>query len=95
MSSPEVHLIDARNYNGAIGDKIVTRAIDDFRVTGVKVEIYSPGGTLLESGNAVQNMNGIDWTYTTTQNNNLRTGSKIKAIATDVPGNEGILEVTL
>lgn len=95
MSPPVVKLIDTHNYKGAIGDKIVTRAIDDFRVTGVRVEIYAANGTLLEAGNAEQNINGIDWTYTVTQANPALAGSKIKAIATDVPGNEGTLEVTL
>ena len=98
MSPPVVKLIDTRNYNGAIGDRIVTRAMDDFRVTGVRVEIYAADGTLLEAGNAEQNMNGIDWTYTATQVNPAPAGvagSKIKVIATDVPGNEGMLEVTV
>ncbi len=95
MSPPVVKLIDTRNYRGAGGDKIVTRAMDDFRVAGVRVEIHAANGTLLEAGNADQNINGIDWTYTATQANNLLAGSKIKAIATDVPGNEGMLEVTL
>jgi hypothetical protein len=95
MSIPEVKSIDVRKYKGVIGGKIETRAIDDFRVKGVRVEVYAANGTLLEEGDAEQNLNGIDWTYTATQANNLLTGSKIKAIATDVPGNEGILEVTL
>ncbi|MES2004947.1 MAG: hypothetical protein V4450_10530 [Bacteroidota bacterium] len=95
MSPPVVSLINTRNYTGAAGEKIVARAIDDFRVTGVRVEIYAAGGTLLEAGDAEQNMNGIDWTYTATQANNLIAGSKIKAIATDVPENEGTMEVTL
>jgi hypothetical protein len=95
MSSPVVKGIDTRNYKGVIGDKIVTRAINDFRVTGVRVEIYAANGTLLEAGNAELNINGIDWTYTATQVNNPLVGSKIKAIATDVPGNEGMLDVTL
>jgi hypothetical protein len=95
ISPPVVKLIDLRNYSGTIGDKIITRAIDDFRVTGVRVEIYGANGSLLETGNAVQNINGIDWTYTATQVNNLLAGTTVKAIATDVPGNEGTLEVTL
>ncbi|MDP4265409.1 MAG: hypothetical protein Q8941_22980 [Bacteroidota bacterium] len=95
MSPPVVQFIDTRNYKGAVGEKIVTLAIDDFRVTGVRVEVYAANGTLLEAGNAEQNTNGIDWTYTATQANNPQAGSKIKAIATDVPGNEGTLEVTL
>src|SRR5262249_30422870 len=95
LTSPTVKNIDARNYQGVAGNKIAVRALDDFRVVNVQVEIYAANGTLLERGNAVQNMNGIDWTYTATLANNPRDGSKIKAIATDVPGNEGILEVTL
>ena len=98
MSPPVVKLIDTRDYKGASGDRIVTRAVDDFRVTGVRVEIYATDGMLLEAGNAVQNINGIDWTYTATQRNPAPAGlagCKIKAIASDVPGNEGSLEVTL
>ncbi len=95
MSSPVVKNIDTGNYNGAGGSKITIRAVDDFRVTAVQVEIYSANGTLLEKGNAVQEVNGVDWTYTATQANSPLTGSKINAIATDVPGNEGTLELTL
>ncbi len=58
-------------------------------------QLFAANGTLLEYGNAVQQINGIDWTYTTTQANAVPTGSKISAIATDVPGNTGTLEVTL
>ncbi len=97
MSAPVVKHIDTRNYHGAAGDSIVTRATDDFRVTGVRVEIFATDGTLLEAGNAVQHLNGIDWAYTATQANpgpaGSATGTTIKAIASDVPGNEGTLEV--
>jgi hypothetical protein len=95
ISPPVVKNINTRNYKGTVGDKIAVRAIDDFRVVSVRVEIVAANGTLLEEGNAEQNANGIDWTYTVTQANNPLAGSKIKAIATDVPGNEGMLEVTL
>lgn len=95
MSLPEIKVIDVRQYKGAVGGKIITRALDDFRVKSVRVEVYAANGTLLEEGDAVQNDNGLDWTCTATQANNLLTGSKIKATATDVPGNEGMLEVTL
>lgn len=95
MSSPVVKSIGTRNYNGAINDEIVIRAVDDFRVTGVRVEIYAANGSLLEAGNCYQNTNGLDWTYAATQANVLLAGSKIIAKATDVPGNEGSLEVKL
>ena len=95
MSPPVVSSIGTGNYTGASGSPVTIRAVNDFRVTGVRVEIYAASGTLLEKGNAEQQANGIDWTYTATQVNNPLTGSKIKAIATDVPGNEGTLELTL
>ncbi len=78
-----------------VGSTITIRATDDFRVTGILVEIFAASGTLLEKGNAVQQTNGIDWTCTTTQANAVLAGSKISAIATDVPGNTGTLAVTL
>jgi hypothetical protein len=95
MSPPDVTDIGTDNYSGAIGSTIRIRAVDDFRVTGVQVEIYAASGTLLERGNAVQQTNGLDWTYTATQANSPLTGSKINAIATDVPGNQGTLAITL
>ena len=95
MSSPIVKSIDTNHYHGDAGDSIAVRATDDFRVVSVRVEIYAADGTVLETGNAEQDINGIDWTYTITQINNSPAGTRIKAIATDVPGNKGMLEVSL
>lgn len=95
MSSPVVKSVSTNSYTGVVGSTITVRAVDDFRVTGVQVEIFTASGTLLEKGNAVLQTNGLDWTYTTTQSNAALTGSKINAIATDVPGNTGTLAVTL
>jgi len=95
MSVPVVKFINTTDYSGVVGSKIVTRAFDDFRLTRVRVEIYAANGTLLEAGNAEPNINGLDWTYIAATANNPLAGSKIKVIATDVPANEGTLEVTL
>jgi hypothetical protein len=98
MSPPVVKFINNRGYTGAPGDKIVIRATDDYRVTKVLVEIFTADGTLLETGNAEQNINGIDWTYTAKATHPAGTGlagTKIRAIAFDVPDNEGTLELTL
>jgi hypothetical protein len=95
MSPPVVKSIDTSAYTGLVGNTITVRAVDDFRVTGVQVQIYAASGTLLEKGSAVQQANGLDWTYTATLANATLTGSKINAIATDVPGNTGTLAVTL
>lgn len=95
MSPPVVKSIKTRSYKGKAGDRITGHAIDDFRVVSVRVEIYAANGTLLEEGDAELSTNGIEWAYTATQANNLLAGTKVVAIATDVPGNEGTLEVTL
>ncbi|WP_315817656.1 hypothetical protein [Paraflavitalea speifideaquila] len=95
MNLPEVKTINTRNYTGVSGGRIIVRAVDDFRVVSVWVEIYAANGTLLEAGRAEQGLNGLDWTFTASMANSPLVGSKIKAIATDVPGNEGILEVSL
>ena len=95
LTSPVVRLIGSTKYTGAPGSSILVRAVDDFRVAGVQVQIYAAGGALLEKGEAVQQVNGVDWSYTATLANATLTGTMIRAIATDVPGNEGILEVTL
>lgn len=95
MNPPGVKSINTRNYTGASGGKIVVRAVDDFRVVSVRVEIYTSNGIILEAGRTEQDLNGLDWTFTATMANSQLAGTKIIAIATDVPGNEGILEVTL
>lgn len=95
VNPPRVVSINSRNYTGIVGDQVSARAIDDFRVTGVMVQIFAADGTLLEQGSGVLALNGMDWVYTATQPNGALTGSIIKAIATDVPGNEGSLELIL
>lgn len=95
MSPPVVKSIDTNSYTGVAGSTIIVRAMDDFRVTGVQVQIFAASGAFLEQGNAVQLTNGLDWIYTATQANSPLTGSKISAIASDVPGNKGKLQITL
>ncbi len=95
MTPPEIIGIDARGYKGMEGDTIIVRAKDDFKVTGVKLEIFAADGSLLEEGEAVSDIYDLYWTFTVTRNNNLLTGTVIKATATDCPNNEGILEVVL
>ena len=95
MTPPEVKKIDASHYTGMPGSMVSIRAIDDFLVVSVEVEIFSADDSLLERGKATMQGNGFDWTYTSTQSNPTLTGTRIKAIATDNPGNQGMLEITL
>jgi hypothetical protein len=92
---PVVKSINTKGYSGKAGDTLVIRATDDFRVVSVSVEIFNADGSLVEKGNAVINANGIDWTYTTSKPNSNLAGTRIVAMATDVPGNEGSMELSL
>ena len=95
MKPPRVKEINTRAYTGAAASKISVRAVDDFRVAEVRIYIYSTDGTLLETGLAETEPRGVIWNYFATQLNNAVAGTKILAVATDIPGNEGVLEITL
>ena len=90
MSDPEVSA-----YTGVAGQKISVRATDIFKVVGVAVRIEQADGTLVETGNAVLSGNGIEWEYVTTSLNDALSGSKIRFTASDVPGNQSVLEVSI
>jgi hypothetical protein len=84
------------NYKGTVDSVIVVKAKDDFRVTRVKVGIHSSTGVLVEEGNAILDpVRRRLWNYTATQNNANPTGSIVSAIATDLHGNTGSLEITM
>ena len=95
FNAPEILGIIRQGYQGRIGDIIVVQALDDFRVTGVQVAIYTMDNELVEQGAAVLDANGLNWIYTATEDHIALEGSTIKATAKDLPGNEGSLEVIL
>ena len=69
-------------------DLVTINASDDFRVTEVKVFIYSSDGTEIERGNAVNaHLKPLIWKYKTTLKNPKVGGSMIKAIAFDMADN--------
>ena len=84
--------INLSGYTGAIGDEINVSVIDDFQVIGVKVKIMNADTSLLEEGDAIQSANGLDWIYTTTAVNAGVPGSTIIFTASDLPGNQTVLE---
>ncbi|MBO9571031.1 MAG: hypothetical protein J7497_02305 [Chitinophagaceae bacterium] len=96
IKPPKVTSIDADDYNGTVGSKIVINAIDDVKVTGVKVRIENAQGVLIEEGEATFDLNsGFKWIYVSTQANAAIPGTVISATATDIPENKGMLSVTL
>jgi hypothetical protein len=90
---PEVTAVSVQGYSGTPGDKIFVQAKDDFKVTAVKVTIYSASGEVIEQSDAVED--GILWMYIVTNLNNTIKGSKILVAAYDLPGNVGVREIVL
>jgi len=86
--SPVVESINTADYQGTIGDTIVVRALDDFKVVNVKVSIRTAAGAIVEEGDALPQENGLDWVYTAIADNAALAGSVITAIAIDTPGNQ-------
>jgi hypothetical protein len=96
LRAPEVESIQADSCHGRVGDQIIIRAMDDFKVIGVVVAVYNKAGDLLEQGNAVAREDEkMDWLYRARQENPEYSGSKITAVATDLPGNCGSLNLNL
>lgn len=93
--APEITKYNVAAYTGQIGDKIIIRAIDDFRVEWVKLMITDSANSMIEEGTAVLSPNGADWIYTATVLNPSLAGTKITISAADLPGNITIQEVLL
>jgi hypothetical protein len=92
LNAPVVESILAENYHGHVSDQITVQATDDFKVASVVVSIYNQSGDLIEEGNAtVQKDEEMKWLYKVQQENPGLAGSRIIAVATDLPGNNGSL----
>jgi len=92
---PQVVSINVSGYSGEEGDMIGLRATDDFKVDRVRVSIFTAAGDLQEEGEAVQAGDTDDWIYTATVANKQPKGCSVKAVATDLPGNEGVRELQI
>jgi hypothetical protein len=93
--APVVSLLRTDAYAGQLQDPILVRVIDNFKVTTVKVSITAPNGVLVEQGFAAKEPNGVDWRYICQQVNADIAGTTIKVVASDLPGNETLLQQIL
>ncbi|MGA7193094.1 MAG: hypothetical protein WBW94_05625 [Anaerolineales bacterium] len=83
LHEPQILDIDISGWNGAVGQLIRVKAIDDVKVAQVTVVITDENGTVLEQGAAVA-ADGLWWQYTTTQ---AASGSpKVMVSVQDLPG---------
>ena len=94
FNAPEIHNVDVTNYHGSAGDKISILASDDFGVASVHVTLKDGMGNPIESGEAIESVQGSgQWIYTVT----TTSGSTVTAqvVAMDRPGGTAVKTVNL
>lgn len=89
FNAPDIKEVDLSAYTGQVGSTIKVKAVDDFKVVKVQVQIAGVDGTLVEKGDAVLQADGLHWVYTATKQNATPTGDKITVTAWDMPNNSG------
>jgi hypothetical protein len=93
LKAPEIKFIDVAAYKGVIGNKISIKAVDDFKVASVTVEIKTSAGVVIESGAAVLDAGQtIQYSYAVTKANAAFAGSKVTVTVKDKPGNSTLQE---
>ena len=95
IMAPVIELVDHQAYNGSIGSQVKVKATDDFKVNAVEVTILANDGSILEQGNANPGEDQSTWIYAATVLNNSLQGTRIQVKASDLPGNETRMEVTI
>jgi len=89
---PKVLEIDARGWDGEVGQPIHVKAMDDVQVKRVTVTIKDGSNSLLEEGNAIQSLtDGLMWTYTTTTLLPAESSPVVTVTAEDLPGHQSTL----
>jgi hypothetical protein len=95
LNPPTVKYLNTTAYLGVAGNVITIKAVDDFEVTRVLVQIKSPDGTMIEHGAAVKDKRRpFIWRYIATVMNPALYGTIVSATAYDHPGNQATLETT-
>jgi hypothetical protein len=87
---PKLGKFNTEKYQGRPNDSFTVEAKDDFMVISITITIHNATGELIEQGNAVMELNEIDWLYVATADNENFRGSIITATAMDLPGNKTI-----
>lgn len=95
LHTPIIRVIDTEKYHGLPGDEIYIQAVDDFKVKSVLVSIIDEDGNILEQGDAVELLPGLEWVYEAKVENTRPRGCAIRVTARDLPGNKGSLEVII
>lgn len=80
-------------YNGQAGTVLGIRAMDNYEVKEVKLVITQADDTLIEQGDAVLQINGVDWAFTCTTSFATPAGCKLIWTAIDWAENAALLEL--
>ena len=91
MHPPVVEALDLTGYTGRPGDPLLVRARDDFEVVAVQLCLLDAAGTEIEQGPALRDPAGGNWLYLA--HAPVAPGSlvRVRATATDRPGNSATL----
>lgn len=92
---PKITKHNTAHYSGQPGDKISIRAIDDFKVEWVKLQIKDSSDAIIEEGPAILSANGADWIYTASAANATLAGTRLIMSVGDLPGNVTTEEVVM
>ncbi len=95
LKAPELRRSFLENYKGAIGDTVIFRIFDTFKVKSVQVSLKNGVGEILESGTAEQQPNRMDWLFQTTVSNQPLSGSVFMLTITDTPNNVVVIDVPI
>jgi hypothetical protein len=60
LNPPEISHIDCTGYTGQPGSQIHAFVYDDFKVVSLYVQILAADGTVIESGAALPQVNGVE-----------------------------------
>lgn len=88
MKAPQILSVNTTAYQGVIGNAIIVRATDNFKVALVNVAVFRADGSVLEQADAVLTDGTIDeFIFKATVANAAVAGTKILVTVRDMPGN--------
>ena len=88
LKAPQINSVITSGYQGVIGNEIVVRATDNFKVVSVHVMVSKADGSVIEQGDAVLNVASIDeFIFKATVANAQVAGTKVLVTVRDKPGN--------
>jgi hypothetical protein len=91
LNGPSIDELDLSGYRGRVGDRILIATNDDVGVVSVAVSLASVDGTIIESGQAVEQGAGSGtWEYVATVPVPLGTDIFIEAEGYDRPGHRTV-----